>query len=125
MLVYRRLEKEALPDKIPSKHVCVRFEFAPINPADLNMVEGTYPIKPAKFPAIGGNEVRKSACRSGGGGSVHYETVHNVANCMWWHCQGVGEIMGVGDGVKSMKVGDVVLPSKSGAPIITHPLAMC
>ncbi len=28
---------------------------APINPADLNMIEGTYAIRP-KLPAVGGNE---------------------------------------------------------------------
>jgi trans-2-enoyl-CoA reductase len=28
---------------------------APINPADINMVEGTYGIKPT-LPAVGGNE---------------------------------------------------------------------
>jgi trans-2-enoyl-CoA reductase len=28
---------------------------APINPADLNMIEGVYGVKP-KLPAIGGNE---------------------------------------------------------------------
>lgn len=35
--------------------VAVRWLAAPINPADLNMIQGTYPIKP-KLPAIGGNE---------------------------------------------------------------------
>lgn len=28
---------------------------APINPSDINMIEGTYPIRPP-MPAIGGNE---------------------------------------------------------------------
>jgi trans-2-enoyl-CoA reductase len=28
---------------------------APINPADINTVQGKYPVKPT-FPAIGGNE---------------------------------------------------------------------
>jgi trans-2-enoyl-CoA reductase len=35
--------------------VLVGFLAAPINPADLNMVEGVYPIGP-KAPAVGGNE---------------------------------------------------------------------
>jgi trans-2-enoyl-CoA reductase len=29
--------------------------FAPINPADLNMIAGSYPIQPS-LPAVGGNE---------------------------------------------------------------------
>ena len=36
--------------------VKVRFLASPINPSDLNQIEGTYPIKPSKFPAFGGNE---------------------------------------------------------------------
>lgn len=35
--------------------VVVKFLAAPVNPADLNMIEGVYPIKPP-FPAVGGNE---------------------------------------------------------------------
>ena len=35
--------------------VAVRWLAAPINPADVNMIQGTYPIKP-ELPAIGGNE---------------------------------------------------------------------
>lgn len=34
----------------------VRFLASPINPSDLNQIEGVYPIKPASFPAVGGNE---------------------------------------------------------------------
>lgn len=36
--------------------VLVRILAAPVNPADLNIIEGTYPIKPDAFPAVGGNE---------------------------------------------------------------------
>lgn len=35
--------------------VMVRMLAAPINPADINQIEGVYPIKPA-LPAVGGNE---------------------------------------------------------------------
>lgn len=35
--------------------VCVRMLAAPINPADINMIQGVYPVKP-HLPAIGGNE---------------------------------------------------------------------
>ena len=35
--------------------VLVKMVMAPINPADINMIEGVYPIRPS-LPAIGGNE---------------------------------------------------------------------
>ena len=34
----------------------VRILASPINPADINMIEGVYPTKPASLPAAGGNE---------------------------------------------------------------------
>lgn len=36
--------------------VRVKWLASPINPADINQVEGTYPIKPSALPAVGGNE---------------------------------------------------------------------
>lgn len=53
---------------------------APVNPADINTIQGVYPIKP-RLPSIPGNE-------------------------------GVGKIEAVGQGVKSLAVGDVVLPKE-------------
>jgi hypothetical protein len=50
----RRLETEKLP-QVGDNDVLVGFLAAPINPADLNMVEGVYPIGP-KAPAVGGSE---------------------------------------------------------------------
>uniref|UniRef100_A0A3B3SMG9 Enoyl-[acyl-carrier-protein] reductase, mitochondrial n=1 Tax=Paramormyrops kingsleyae TaxID=1676925 RepID=A0A3B3SMG9_9TELE len=49
-----RLERMALP---PVDKHCVRLKIlaAPVNPADINMLQGTYPIRPT-FPAVGGNE---------------------------------------------------------------------
>ncbi|XP_073848671.1 enoyl-[acyl-carrier-protein] reductase, mitochondrial [Musca autumnalis] len=38
-----------------NKQVLVKILAAPINPADINTIQGKYPVKP-KFPAIGGNE---------------------------------------------------------------------
>ncbi|CAM6128944.1 unnamed protein product [Calypogeia fissa] len=35
--------------------VCVKMMAAPINPSDLNKIEGVYPVRPA-VPAVGGNE---------------------------------------------------------------------
>lgn len=49
-----KLETEKLP-QVGDNDVLVGFLAAPINPADLNMVEGVYPIGP-KAPAVGGNE---------------------------------------------------------------------
>ena len=40
----------------PDNMVRVRFLASPINPSDLNQIEGTYPIRPAQLPAVGGNE---------------------------------------------------------------------
>ncbi|XP_037944699.1 enoyl-[acyl-carrier-protein] reductase, mitochondrial [Teleopsis dalmanni] len=37
------------------KQVLVKILAAPINPADINTIQGKYPVKP-KFPAVGGNE---------------------------------------------------------------------
>ncbi|XP_067627556.1 enoyl-[acyl-carrier-protein] reductase, mitochondrial [Eurosta solidaginis] len=37
------------------KEVLVKILAAPINPADINTIQGKYPVKP-KFPAVGGNE---------------------------------------------------------------------
>ena len=43
-----------LPGLLPNE-VCVRVLLAPINPADLNTIEGTYPVRPA-LPAVPGGE---------------------------------------------------------------------
>ena len=36
--------------------VLVRFTASPVNPSDVNVVEGTYPLRPKSFPAVGGGE---------------------------------------------------------------------
>ncbi|KGG53046.1 putative zn2+-binding dehydrogenase nuclear receptor binding factor-1 [Mitosporidium daphniae] len=36
--------------------VHVKWMAAPINPSDLNQIEGAYPIRPDSFPAVAGNE---------------------------------------------------------------------
>ena len=50
-----RLREVPLPPLGPDD-VLVEMIASPVNPADLNMIEGTYPIRPGAFPAIGGNE---------------------------------------------------------------------
>jgi len=47
-------ETQMLPN-LKDTEILVRMVAAPINPADLNMIEGTYSIRPT-LPAIGGNE---------------------------------------------------------------------
>ncbi|XP_062557084.1 enoyl-[acyl-carrier-protein] reductase, mitochondrial [Armigeres subalbatus] len=49
-----QVQQETVPD--PSNgEVLVKTLGAPINPADINTIQGKYPVKP-KFPAVGGNE---------------------------------------------------------------------
>lgn len=52
------LEKIEIPlddDNLEPQQVLVQMLAAPVNPADINMIQGKYAIKP-KLPAIGGNE---------------------------------------------------------------------
>lgn len=49
--VVRRVEEE-LP-AIQQDEVLVKILAAPINPADMNTIQGRYPVKP-QFPAVGG-----------------------------------------------------------------------
>ena len=70
--------------KPASGQVLIKLIAAPINPADINMIQGVYPVKPKAFPAVGGNE-------------------------------SVSEVVEVSDDVKTLKVGDWVLPAQSGS----------
>src|SRR4051812_28472782 len=50
------LHLEPAEARVPQRHeVLVRMLYAPINPADLNFIEGTYGRQPS-FPAVPGNE---------------------------------------------------------------------
>ncbi|KAG2467685.1 MECR protein, partial [Polypterus senegalus] len=49
-----KMEKMTLPD-IGAMDVRLRMLAAPVNPADINMIQGTYGILPS-LPAVGGNE---------------------------------------------------------------------
>ncbi|KAL7874451.1 hypothetical protein SRHO_G00054210 [Serrasalmus rhombeus] len=64
------------------KSVLVKMLAAPINPSDINMIQGTYAILP-DLPAVGGNE-------------------------------GVGQVIEVGSKVKTVKVGNWVIPRDAG-----------
>lgn len=61
--------------------VTVKWLLAPVNPADINTIQGKYPSRPP-LPAIAGNE-------------------------------GVGEIVAVGSNVKTLRIGDKVVPNNS------------
>lgn len=76
-----QLESLDLPH-LGAECVLVKMLAAPINPSDLNMLQGTYAILP-ELPAVGGNE-------------------------------GVAQVMEVGDQVKTLKVGDWVIPKDAG-----------
>lgn len=55
LLMLHRLQERQL-EQATGNQVTVRMLFAPINPADLNMISGTYPIQPKQLPAVGGSE---------------------------------------------------------------------
>ncbi|XP_072535850.1 enoyl-[acyl-carrier-protein] reductase, mitochondrial [Salminus brasiliensis] len=76
-----KLETLELPS-LGAESVLVKMLAAPINPSDINMVQGTYAILP-DLPAVGGNE-------------------------------GVGQVIEVGCEVKTIKVGDWVIPRDAG-----------
>ncbi|XP_055335362.1 enoyl-[acyl-carrier-protein] reductase, mitochondrial-like [Paramacrobiotus metropolitanus] len=50
-----RLETEQLSQNLFPSHVAVKFLASPINPADINTVQGVYAIKPP-LPSVGGSE---------------------------------------------------------------------
>ncbi len=50
-----RLASREIADHPESGQVRVRWLAAPVNPADINQIQGVYPVKPP-LPATGGNE---------------------------------------------------------------------
>ena len=72
-----------IPIHTSKDSIKVRFLASPINPSDLNQIEGTYPVKPNEFPAVAGNE-------------------------------GVARIEYINEGNSGLKVGDLVIPARSG-----------
>ncbi|OTF73144.1 trans-2-enoyl-CoA reductase, mitochondrial-like protein [Euroglyphus maynei] len=52
---------------IKNGHVMVKYLASPINPADINTIQGVYPVKPSSFPAIAGNEGVAEVIRVGSG----------------------------------------------------------
>ena len=74
-----------------STNVTVRMLATPINPADVNQVQGVYPVKPPMTSVLG------TSSPSAVGGN-----------------EGVGEVIGVGGSVKSMSKGDWVVMKYTG-----------
>ncbi|KAL7077138.1 hypothetical protein ACQ4LE_003629 [Meloidogyne hapla] len=48
--------KELEVDTLEKQQVLVKWLASPVNPADINQIQGAYPIKPPNLPAVGGNE---------------------------------------------------------------------
>lgn len=67
---------------VGAEDVAVEMKVCAVNPADINGIQGVYPMKPT-FPAVGGGE-------------------------------GVGVVTSTGAAVSSMKVGDWVVPARTG-----------
>ncbi|KAH9943807.1 NAD(P)-binding protein [Amylocystis lapponica] len=93
--VLRALSYPALPAP-PPRGLNIRFRLSPINPSDINVIEGVYPAKPAPTTALSG---------------VHKldEPVYVVGN------EGLAEVVAVGSHVDGLKRGDWVVMAKSQA----------
>ena len=87
----------SLPPPAPNT-VNVKFLLCPINPADLNVIEGVYPKKP--YP-------RTTFASSGKGSKEH--PVFVAGN------EGLAEITAVGHGVSDLKEGQWVIVTKQQA----------
>ncbi|KAL0080689.1 hypothetical protein J3Q64DRAFT_1705665 [Phycomyces blakesleeanus] len=83
--------------------VHVKFLASPINPADVNQIQGAYPIKPP-FVALG-NEDNFST--DGGDND-------KVVKAAVGGNEGVAEVIAVGDAVSGLKKGDRVIMAKTG-----------
>lgn len=77
-----QIEAQDALGKINADEVHIKFLASPINPSDINMVQGSYGVA-AKLPAVGGNE-------------------------------GVAVVTEVGSSVRTLAVGDWVIPFRTG-----------
>lgn len=76
----------------PPNSVNIRFVLSPINPSDINVIEGVYPVKP---------EPRTNIAESGPGSKE--EPCFMVGN------EGLAEVTEIGQGVSSLVPGDRVV----------------
>ena len=86
------LHTHSISPTLPARAVLVRTLAAPINPADINTIQGTYGSPPAFTSLIG------TAAPSAVPGN-----------------EGCAEVVAVGEGVKTLQRGDWVVPMRSGA----------
>ncbi|KAF8582029.1 trans-2-enoyl-CoA reductase [Ramaria rubella] len=90
--VLRAVSLPPLPSPPPPGTINVRYLLSPINPADLNTIEGVYPSKPSLRPT--------SATKL-------HEPVYVAGN------EGLGQVVELGHGVNGLKEGDWVVMTKS------------
>lgn len=77
----------------PPNSVNIKFLLSPINPADINVIEGVYPSKPAKTDLL----------------------LHEDQNLVVGGNEGFAQVTAVGAGVDSLKVDDRVIMIKQQA----------
>jgi len=63
------LEEETIKCNLQPKQVLAKFLVCPVNPADINVLQGTYPIRPA-LPATGGGEGVAEIVAAGAGSEL-------------------------------------------------------
>ncbi|KAJ2359418.1 mitochondrial 2-enoyl thioester reductase [Coemansia sp. RSA 2618] len=85
--------RRTLPDMPGNGQVLVQMLAAPVNPSDLNQIEGTYPVRGAFGDIDTGDKVIQAAV----GGN-----------------EGVGKVIQVGSDVQGLSAGDWVVPRQSG-----------
>ncbi|KAK2463717.1 hypothetical protein APHAL10511_004468 [Amanita phalloides] len=81
----------------PPQTVNIRYLLSPVNPADINVVEGVYPTKPSV------------SCLTMSGEDGQEEPVFIGGN------EGLAEVLKVGDGIAGLQEGDWVIPKKPQA----------
>lgn len=99
-----------VPEPLPapsSSRVNIRFLLSPVNPSDINVVEGAYPVKPAARSAV---DLSFATSSQGRESRSESEEVFIGGN------EGVAEVTSVGSGVSGLKEGDwvVMVAQQSG-----------
>ncbi|KAK4162453.1 NONE-like protein [Cladorrhinum sp. PSN259] len=87
-----RLHTHSISPSLPDGAVLLRTLAAPINPADVNTIQGTYGAKPSFSPLLGTNEP---------------SAIPGNEACF--------EVQAVGKGVQKFKKGDWVIPATTGS----------
>lgn len=92
---HHRLHTHSISPSLPSHAVVLRTLAAPINPADVNTIQGTYGAKP-DFNSPANMQL----------GTAEPSAVPGNEGCF--------EVVSVGSGVKNLKKGDWVIPASTG-----------